>query len=144
MTSDGERDDEGLELDPAVVAERFRNLFGVSEDQLRAQGVDPGQYARDHIHDALKDRTKWEGILPASNQYGILWTRWGFRGFVAMFIGFGLLALSKIRAIRWVAIGAACVDLAVVLAMYVAMLIYRGRYVQACRAEGKSPRWARR
>ena len=130
--------------DVALIEERFHHLFGTSKADLRARGIDPGQYAREHIHDALKDKAKWDGILPLSNQYGILWTRWGWRGFVAMFIGLGLLGLSNVHSIHWVAIGAACVDLLAVLAMYTAMVLYRRRYIEACRAEGKAPTWSRR
>lgn len=128
----------------ALVDERFLKLFGVSQADLRAKGIDPARYAREHIDDALKERAKWDGILPASNQYAMLWTKWGFRGFAGMFLGLGFLALSRVRAIHWVAIGAACLVLVVVLAMYTLMLVYRRRYVAACRTEGKLPNWGRR
>lgn len=124
--------------------ERFMQLFGVSQDDVRRRGIDPGVYAREHIHHAMKDRKKWPGIIPESNQYAILWTRWGFRGFVAMFIGLGFLFLSHISAIHWEALGAADLDIIAVLACYVLMLRYRHEYVRACRHEGIVPSWKRR
>ncbi len=123
---------------------KFFQTFGVSEDELIRRGIDPGVYARDHIREALKNERTMKSILPSSYQYGILWTRWGWRGFVSMFVGVGFLALSKFSPLRWEAIAGAYLMLLIAVATYVVALRYRRRYVQACRDEGREPTWRQR
>lgn len=36
--------------------QRFTQLFGISEDELRRRGIDPDVYARENVGKALKDR----------------------------------------------------------------------------------------
>jgi hypothetical protein len=96
MESSDSRHEEG--------SRQFHRLFGISEDELISRGIDPGDYARKNVRKALRDATKWNGILPKSNQFGILWTRWGLRGFIAFFIGIGFLAVSKFQALHWLGI----------------------------------------
>jgi heme exporter protein D len=74
----------------------------------------------------------------------VLWSKWGFRGYIAMFIGIGFLAMSKFGPLRWFGIGAAIVMLAIALATYVVMLRFRRQYVKACREENIQPSWRRR
>lgn len=81
-TSDSQHEDE---------SRKFLNLFGVSENELIGRGIDPGEYARKNVGKALRNQAKWDGIIPNSNQFGILWTRWGLRLFIALFVGMGLL-----------------------------------------------------
>ena len=123
---------------------KFFQTFGITEDELIRQGVDPGVYAREHIGKALKNRRTMEVILPSSYRNGILWTRWGWRGFVSMFVGVSFLALSKFPPLHWAAIGGAYLMLVIALATYLVALRYRKRYVQACREEGREPTWRQR
>jgi hypothetical protein len=134
---------QSIEDEKALQQQRFENLFGVSEADLRDQGIDPDRYARDHIHEALNDRGKWNGILPPSNQYAILWTKWGFRAFVTMFIGIGFLALSNVSDLHWIGIGLACVACVAAASMVVTSIVLRARYVRACKVEGITPSWKR-
>ena len=59
--------------------QKFEQLFGVTEDELEEQGIDPGAYARKNVRNALKDQSKWNGLIPRSTQLSLLWTRWGLR-----------------------------------------------------------------
>ena len=60
-----------------VQKQKFEQLFGVTEDELERQGIDPGSYARKNVRNALKDQSKWNGLIPRSTQLSLLWTRWG-------------------------------------------------------------------
>jgi hypothetical protein len=122
---------------------RFARLFGVTEEELINQGVDPSEFARQNIHNALKDQGNWDLVLPKSNQYGILWTRWGLRGFVAMFIGVGFLAVSKFQPLHALGISLAYAMLLVSLVAYVLMLKYRRMYIAACGDEKVPTTWRR-
>ena len=118
----------------------FAQLFGVTEEELVRQGIDLDEYFSAHIGEALKDRRKWDLVLPKSQQYNMLWPRWGFRAFLAMFVGFGFLALSEIPAVHWPAIGAAAAIFVVVLIMSVMMWTYRAKSARASRTEGANGR----
>jgi hypothetical protein len=122
---------------------KFARLFGVTEEELISRGIDPSDYARQNIRDALKNRNNWDLVLPKSNQYGLLWTRWGFRGFIAMFFGVGFLALSKYQPLHSLGIGLALAMLLVALVNYVLTLKYRRMYIAACRNEKVTPTWRR-
>lgn len=122
---------------------KFARLFGVTEEELLSRGIDPNDYARQNIRDALKNKNNWDLVLPKSNQYGVLWTRWGFRGFVAMFFGVGFLAVSKYQPLHSLGIGLAFAMLLVALVTYVVMLQYRRLYIAACRNEKVTPTWRR-
>jgi hypothetical protein len=63
---------------------RFQELFGVTKDDLRSQGVDPDKYAMDHIREA----TEKNG--PPSYKARRRYYSWRFRTYVA-FIVVGLL-----------------------------------------------------
>jgi len=122
---------------------KFARLFGVTEEELINRGIDPDVYAQKNIRGALKNRSNWDLVLPKSNQYGLLWTRWGSRGFIAMFIGVGFLAVSKYQPLHWLGISLAYAMVLVALVTYALMLKYRSKYIAACRAEKVSPTWRR-
>lgn len=122
---------------------KFARLFRVTEEELISRGVDPSDYARQNIREALKNRNNWDLVLPKSNQYGLLWTRWGLRGFAAMFVGLGFLALSKYQPLHSLGIALAFVMWLVTLVTYALMLKYRRMYVTACRNENVAPTWRR-
>ncbi|MBU6495292.1 MAG: hypothetical protein KGR42_02600 [Acidobacteria bacterium] len=134
--------------DDAFESERqkdtFVRLFGATEKELTSQGIDPDAYARQNIRNALKDRGKWDLMLPKSIQYGLLWTRWGVRGFIAMSIGIGFLAVSKYSPLHWVGIISAYLMWIVTLVTYILMLKYRRMYIAACHAEKVPTSWRRK
>jgi hypothetical protein len=125
-----------------VIAEqkrKFELLFGVSEADLVSRGVDPGEYARTHIHEAMKDRDKAAVVLPRSSVLEPLISRRGFRVFVALFVGIGFLAVSKYEPLPWFGIAASVAAEMVAIAMWVTSLRFRHQYVMACRAENIQP-----
>jgi hypothetical protein len=134
-TSESQHEDE---------SRKFLDLFGVSEDELIGRGIDPGEYARKNIRNALRDQTKWDGIISKSNQFGILWTRWGLRVFIALFVGIAFLVISKFQAVHWIGIAGAFTMLAVAVLAFVRSVRYRRCYVQACRGEHIEPSWRRK
>lgn len=73
----------------------------------------------------------------------MLWTRYGWRSYLAMSAGLGLLALSKVRALHLLAIAGAAATWITGVAMYLLMLVYRRRYLRACKEEGLRPSWRR-
>ena len=124
---------------------RFTEIFGVSEDDLNAQGIDTAQYARDHIREVVKDRHRWNRAgIPKSSQLSMLWTQWGYRAFIAMFVGYGFLAISITPALHWLGLAGAFVMLAVAFACVFASLRYRHHYVLACKRENIEPEWRAR
>ncbi|MCU1491292.1 MAG: hypothetical protein JWM85_2697, partial [Acidimicrobiaceae bacterium] len=74
-----------------------------------------------------------------SKQLSILWTRWGWRAFVGMFIGLGFLGLSDIRALHWVGVAGAICSALLVVIMFVMSWKFHSRYVRARREEGADP-----
>lgn len=80
--------------------QEFRKVFGVSADELRQQGIDPDQYARDNIHAAYKKPQSSARWLTDEQQYARLWGRWGGRAYVAVFVALGLLFVQKALP-RW-------------------------------------------
>lgn len=46
----------------------FTEVFGIPEDALQSRGVDPGQYAREHVREVLKDESKAKLLLPESTR----------------------------------------------------------------------------
>jgi len=142
-SSDNDWNMSGNTFDREEPEGKFARLFGVTEEELIHRGIDPDVYAEKNIRNALKKRSNWDLVLPKSYQYGLLWTRWGSRGFIAMFIGVGFLAVSKYQPLHWLGISLACAMVLVALVAYALMLKYRRKYVAACRAEKVSPTWKR-
>jgi hypothetical protein len=129
------------ESNSSLEREKFAQLFGVTEDQLIARGIDPGEYARDNVKEALKDKSKWNLVLSKSTQYTVLWTRWGYRAVVAMFVGIGSLALATLSSIRWLGVALACISGGYALTSIFLLFRYRRLYRSACIEEGITPSW---
>ncbi|HEY5303521.1 MAG TPA: hypothetical protein VIJ86_05645 [Acidimicrobiales bacterium] len=133
----------GNAFDREEQKDKFARLFGVTEEELINRGIDPSDYARRNIRNALKNQGNWDLVLPNSNQYGILLTRWGLRGFVAMFIGVGFLAVSKYQTLHLLGLYLAYAMLLAALVAYVFMLKYRRMYIATCGDEKVVLTWRR-
>jgi hypothetical protein len=123
---------------------QYEETFGVSEDTLRQEGIDPGEYARTKLHLALKGkavlpRLAGTDLQPLRDRW--LYFRWVQRGFVKLFIGFGFLILSTVHPVHWPGLVGACAAVCVALYMVTVSFRYRRRYVAACRQAGTKPRW---
>lgn len=123
----------------------FEARFGVSPKQLQEQGIDPATYVLDQIARRGRDISPSRPLAGApSSVLAVAYTGWGMRGYYAIFVGLGFLALSKLAPVHWVGLIGATIAGLVAAYMVVMMQIYRRRYVRACRAEGVQPHWRRR
>ena len=119
---------------------RFRELLGVSRDELRSRGIDPDEYLRQNVKKALEKRDwKWQGVISENTSLTIKSGRWGMLGYLLLFIGLGLLALSKISSLHVVALALAAVDLAVAVGVEVKFIGSRREYYAACKRDGVEP-----
>lgn len=75
--------------------EEFRKIFGISAEKLQAQGIDPDEYARKNIRSAVRDKKSRARWMSDERNYDLLWSRWGLRAFIAMFVVLGLLIVQK-------------------------------------------------
>lgn len=116
----------------------------MSEEALRERGIDPGEYACTQLHLALEGKAVVH--RPAGTDYEALRGRWLYfrwvqRGFVALFIGFGFLALSTVHPARWPGLVGAFAAVSVALYTLRVSLRHRRRYGEACHQAGTRPRW---
>ena len=125
-------------------ADMFQQVFGVSEDDLIRQNIDPAEYARQNIRRALNDPDTASRVLSPSDQLWRVQMRWGRRGFAALFVSIGFLALSHVHPVHWLSIIAAALVVIGALVMNVLVIKYRHQYVEACRKEGVEPEWVER
>ncbi len=122
-----------------IQKEKFVQVFGVSEEQLISQGINPDEYVRENIRKALQDKRVRELLLPPSSELGRLWRRWALRGYMGMYIGIGFLALSIVHDLHWIGIALACMMLIFVIYTYMMSLKYHHKYVRACEQEHINP-----
>ena len=122
-------------------SKKFAKLFGVTESELIKQGIDPTDYAKQHVRSALKNKKNWNIVLPKSSQLAMEWTRLGWRGFIAMFFCLGFLAISKISNFFVLGIVGACIMWIVAGSLTYLTLKKRSEYIRMCRKEGIKPSW---
>ena len=113
----------------------FLTLFGKTRHQVRAEGVDPDEYAIRHIREAMSNDRVAAQMLAPSAYARRLELRWLWRGWVAIFVGFAFLLLSLVKHLHAIALAFACVDLLVVIAFSVIGWRYWIRYLRATRTE---------
>lgn len=87
--------------------------------------------------EVLKDPTKRKEVLTPETQSRLMWTKWGLRAFVTMFVGIGFLALSNVRSLHTVGLVGAIAMLFLAGGMTVQMWRYRS---ELRRADGGQPR----
>ena len=124
----------------ALQAQRFEQLFGVSESALREQGIDPDQYVQQNLHRVMKKRKSWL-ILPLSTQYNLQRVQAFGWGYVFLFVGLGCLFLSNVHGLRWLGIGAAVVAAGVAWVFIARGFRFQRLCRKACRNEGIDPPW---
>jgi hypothetical protein len=129
------------ELEPSSTARRFQSLFGVTEEELTKQGIDPTKYAQDHIRDMMKHRQNWNELLPPSGQYNLLRYRVLGWGWGALFAALGLVVLFKILGREPIGLWLGAVMLAVAIVLWAMSLHYQSLCKQACNHEGIDPPW---
>ena len=117
----------------------FLTLFGKTRDQVRAEGSDPDDYAIQHIREAMNNDKVAAQILAPSAYARRLELRWLWRGWVAIFVGFGFLLLSVVKHLHALALAFACVDFLVVIAFCSIGWRYWIRYLRATRTENIRP-----
>jgi hypothetical protein len=120
----------------------FMELFGVSEEELRTQGVDPDEYLHQHLREALSDPERARLVLPESVVLQQESFKYGGRFYLLMFAALSaLLATYPIRhsGVRFAFVGLA--GLLVTLALWEMLRQLRTHLKanQAARTEGRSP-----
>ena len=132
------------DIESVAKEQRFQELFGVSEDDLVRQGIDPGQYVLKNLSKVLEgDESKAELFgVPKSSVLLSKSMKWGWRFYEALFAGF--VPLLIIAAKPTVPVKVICGSLAVIaLVIAVWMMsrqfgLYR-KYKEACEGEGIEP-----
>jgi hypothetical protein len=125
---------------------KYEEIFGVSEDELRQQGLDPREYALEKLRRARQGAETLgspTGPAPQSAAYRLLWVKWGRRAFRMMFVGIGFLALSRFSPLHWFGLVAADITVVIVGWMVTMALSYRRKYVSMCRRLGVQPQGLR-
>lgn len=125
----------------------FAKVFGVTKAELRDKGVDPDEYSREHIGEAIGNDGTAHLLLPESAILLRKSLRRGSRFYAALFAGLAALLVSVIhvRAIHFLCLAIAVVLWLIALWHFVfQMRLYR-EYKAACRAEGPQPKtlWGR-
>jgi hypothetical protein len=124
--------------------QNFQMLFGVSEEDLVSQGIDPRKYVRKNLAKVLA------GDESKAHLYGVPWSSallsesmgMGWRFYRLLFVG--LIPLLVLAAKPPVFIKAGCLSLAfaaLVLALWAMrrqICLYR-KYKESCRSEGIEP-----
>jgi len=123
------------ELSDAEKDAHFLALFGKTPDQVRAEGVDPDDYAIQHIREAMNNDKIAAQMLAPSAYARRMELRWLSRGSVAILVGFGFLFLSLIKHLYLIAIVLAFIDLVVVMVFTVIDWRYWIRHLRANRVE---------
>jgi hypothetical protein len=129
---------ESSEEERALQAQRFEQLFGVTESALREQGMDPDQYVQENLHRVMKKRKSWT-ILPLSTQYNLHRVRALGWGYAFIFVRLGFLFLSNVHGLRWLGIGAAVVAAGVAWVFITRGIRFQRLCRKASRDEGMPP-----
>ena len=130
----------------------FEQVFGVSEEQLRASGIDRQEYVRETLDEWREDPALRAEHLPGYPGSAILrreWVRGLTRGWVLIFLGFVPLLIFALtqhdHVVHLIAGGVAIAALIVVIVVIGRTVPARRRYIRACRQEGIDPNdWQRR
>ena len=119
----------------------FRELFGVSKEELRAKGIDPGTYAGQNVIKAIDkaDYKKLDGVISKSSQIDLESTRWGQRGYILLFVAGGLGILSTVHPLHVIALLLAFVACGAAAWVAVRFIRLRREYYAACKREGIQP-----
>ncbi len=119
----------------------FRETFGVSADQLSANGIDPGDYARRNVMKALEEHEfRAPGVLAENVHYAYLRGKWGMRGYFLIFLAFGFMMLAVgVRSLRYEGLSLAFLDAFAVLWVFVKFLRANREYKEACRRDDVKP-----
>jgi hypothetical protein len=124
--------------------QQYTDLFGTSEEQLREQGIDPREHAMEKLRLAREGKVALgplSGPMPDFLDYRSDYVTWGLRGYTAMFVTLGFLALSKVHALHLFGLAAACTTFVAAFWMVTKSLVSRRKYVVACRRAGVKPYW---
>ncbi len=81
----------------------FTRLFGVSEQELRQNGIDVGEYVAKHASKAVRNEKRMAFIwakAPKSEQAKHEPSLWGMRAYKLMFSTFAILLISLIPALH--------------------------------------------
>ena len=121
----------------------FEQVFGISEEQLRASGVDRQEYVRQTLDEWREDPALRAEHLPGYPESAILrseWVRGLTRGWVSIFVGFVALLIFALtqhdHVVHLIAGGVAIVAMVAVIVVIGRTTPARRRYVRACRQEG--------
>jgi hypothetical protein len=148
LAKDASGEDQDLSGDEAEVARdsvydrRFQDLFGVSKDELIAQGVDPDVYMRENLRSALNSPKGQAEVLSESTRFKLRFFVYGKWFYFCIFAALSLLLVSGIHALasgRVVLISLSCVAAAAMIVSASMQILYAKRYRRACRAEGRHP-----
>jgi hypothetical protein len=118
----------------------FEDLYGVSREELRNNGVDPDEYARKHFDDVLNDPAKSAALqISDTTRLSHEWRKWFLWGYRTLFTSAGFLLLACFKTPFRVPAFIICfAGLAACLYMLVKICTYRVRWAKAVRREGKS------
>ena len=119
--------------------QKFQEVFGISKEELRANGSDPDAYMAEHIREALKNPKNQEILLQQSTIVRMRYFKEAKRFYFWLFVTLGVLLLSAIphshptqRAVIYLAF----VPLAAAAWGGFRQIQTARLYREACRAEG--------
>jgi hypothetical protein len=104
---------------------RFAQAFGVTEEELRARGIDPNQYASDHFDEAIADHKKRKSWMTPSRDLILTYYQFANWAYIGIFAGFALLLLSDVpllHSCKWTFRYAAVASLGIILPLYLGLL----------------------
>jgi hypothetical protein len=130
------------EDESSVPDQRFRNLFGVSRNDLIAQGVDPDGYLRENLRRALRNREGQDSVLSERTRYRLRFFVYAKWSYVCAFVALIVLLLSGLHSFANARTGLIVLSCAVAAAMFVFIAVQifcASRYRAACRREGIQP-----
>jgi hypothetical protein len=125
----------------AAADKRFREIFGVSKDELRAAGVDPGVYARENVKSVLAT-SHGQAMLPISSQRRHKYFVYAERVYVCLFAALFFLLLTGMHALafgRTALFALSWASLAAALVFAGLQISTARRYRRACKEEGIRP-----
>ena len=126
---------------------KFQAVFGITKDELRANGTDPDTYMAEHIHEALKDPNNQGILLPQSTIIRLRYFKEANTAYFWLFVTLGVLLASAIphsHSVRQAVIYLAFVPLAAAAWGGFRQIRTARLYREACRAEGIEARLYRR
>ena len=118
--------------------QKFKIMYGVDKEELRQKGIDPDEYAAEHVQEVLKDPVLRALVLDPDQLLKTEYIKRLGRVWVCNFAGLGFLFTTFIPYPYSRPIGIALAFVCVVMAFVFVVIALRAkhRWKQACKAKG--------